>query len=117
MRLKCLKPFYNKKSIVKTEYKEIMRKCVQKVCHTRSGEINPGKIRSLVEGYIKKVKYYRKKKVGPSLKSSKSEGDKGLLGDAPGAITNSTDVTAPALHPSSLPKMTGKPATPIKNKS
>ena len=26
-----LKPFYNKKTISKTEYKDIMRKCVQKV--------------------------------------------------------------------------------------
>ena len=31
------------------------------VCNNRSGEINPTKIRELVEGYIKKIKYYRKK--------------------------------------------------------
>ena len=31
------------------------------VCNNRSGEINPTKIRDLVEGYIKKVKYYKKK--------------------------------------------------------
>ncbi|KAL7645785.1 UNVERIFIED_CONTAM: hypothetical protein RMT77_002681 [Armadillidium vulgare] len=57
----CLKPFYNKKTINKEDYKDIMKRCVQKVCHNKSGEINPNKIRSLVEGYIKKVKYYRKK--------------------------------------------------------
>lgn len=34
---------------------------VLQVCTNRSGEINPTKIRELVEGYIKKVKYYRKK--------------------------------------------------------
>lgn len=61
-----LKPFYNKKTIGKDDYKDIMRKCVQKVCHNRSGEINPTKIRGLVQGYIKKVKYYRKKMTGPA---------------------------------------------------
>lgn len=34
------------------------------VCHNKSGEINPVKIKALVEGYIRKVKYQRKKPSG-----------------------------------------------------
>ncbi|CAG2107181.1 unnamed protein product [Medioppia subpectinata] len=56
-----LKPHYQKRSITKDEYKDILRKSVPKICHSRSGEINPRKIKSLVEGYIKRYKYLKKK--------------------------------------------------------
>ncbi|XP_013794499.1 ankyrin repeat domain-containing protein 11-like [Limulus polyphemus] len=57
----AVKPYYNKKEITKDEYKEILRKSVPKVCHNESGEINPVKIKALVEGYVKKFKHQRKK--------------------------------------------------------
>lgn len=53
-----LKPHYNKKHVTKEEYKEILRRAVPKICHNRSGEINPAKIQALVEAYVKK---FRKK--------------------------------------------------------
>ncbi|XP_064480743.1 PHD and RING finger domain-containing protein 1-like isoform X2 [Ornithodoros turicata] len=56
-----LKPYYNRREITKEEYKDVLRKSVPKICHNKSGEINPVKIRALVEGYVKKVKYHRKK--------------------------------------------------------
>uniref|UniRef100_A0A336LMZ6 CSON005998 protein n=1 Tax=Culicoides sonorensis TaxID=179676 RepID=A0A336LMZ6_CULSO len=55
-----IKPHYNKKRITKEEYKEIMRKAVPKICHSRTGEINPVKIQALVEAYVKKVRQRRK---------------------------------------------------------
>ncbi|XP_076362228.1 uncharacterized protein LOC143253029 [Tachypleus tridentatus] len=57
----AVKPYYNKKEITKDEYKEILRKSVPKICHSESGEINPVKIKALVEGYVKKLKHQRKK--------------------------------------------------------
>merc|ERR1712141_782293 len=39
-----LKPFYNKKKISKCSYKDIMRKCVPKISHSKKGDINPTKI-------------------------------------------------------------------------
>jgi len=57
-----LKPAYNKKKITKEAYKEILRKTVPKVCHSRYGEINPSKIEKLVQGYIKKHQHMKKKK-------------------------------------------------------
>ena len=41
------------------------------ICHNKAGEINPVKIKALVEGYVKKFKYHRKResKVGTSKKS------------------------------------------------
>lgn len=55
-----LKPYYNKKKITKDEYKDIMRKAVPKICHNKSGEINPFKIQKLVEAYVRKVKHSKK---------------------------------------------------------
>ncbi|XP_071444056.1 serine/arginine repetitive matrix protein 2-like [Hetaerina americana] len=57
----ALKPHYNKKHLSKDEYKDILRRSVPKICHNRSGEINPIKIRSLVEAYVRKFRYARKK--------------------------------------------------------
>ncbi|XP_033752451.1 histone acetyltransferase KAT6A-like isoform X2 [Pecten maximus] len=52
----ALKPFYNTKQVSKEQYKEILRKAVPKVCHSKSGDINPVKIKVLVEAYVSKYK-------------------------------------------------------------
>jgi len=56
-----LKPAYNNRKISKEAYKEILRKTVPKVCHSRYGEINPLKIEKLVQGYIKKYQHLKRK--------------------------------------------------------
>ncbi|XP_043083476.1 PHD and RING finger domain-containing protein 1 isoform X2 [Puntigrus tetrazona] len=58
----AIKPFYQKRDITKEEYKEILRKAVQKVCHSKSGEINPVKVANLVKAYVEKYKHARKHK-------------------------------------------------------
>ncbi|KAM4617323.1 LOW QUALITY PROTEIN: PHD and RING finger domain-containing protein 1 [Discoglossus pictus] len=63
----AIKPFYQKREITKEEYKEILRKAVQKICHSKSGEINPVKVVNLVKAYVDRYKHLRKHK--------KSEGD------------------------------------------
>ncbi|KAM9503359.1 uncharacterized protein phrf1 isoform 1-T1 [Salvelinus alpinus] len=60
----AIKPFYQKKDITKEEYKEIVRKAVQKVCHSKSGEINPVKVAILVKAYVDKYKHDRKHRKG-----------------------------------------------------
>lgn len=87
----CLKPYYIKKHVNKEEYKEILRRAVPKVmnhfqlyrpacsscsqpakslldfqfgfqvCHSKTGEINPFKIRELVDAYVRKFRHSRKK--------------------------------------------------------
>merc|ERR1719266_3194977 len=61
-----LKPFYNRKRITKEDYKEILRKCVPKVCHSKKGDINPTKIQKLVKGYVRKYHHSRKKMLNSS---------------------------------------------------
>ncbi|XP_046580782.1 PHD and RING finger domain-containing protein 1-like [Haliotis rubra] len=56
----AIKPFYSSKKINKDEYKEILRKAVPKVCHSKSGDVNPVKIRALVDAYVSKVRKGRK---------------------------------------------------------
>ncbi|KAM6154795.1 protein SCAF11 [Erethizon dorsatum] len=56
----AIKPFYQNKDITKEEYKEIVRKAVDKVCHSKSGEVNPTKVANLVKAYVDKYKYSRK---------------------------------------------------------
>ncbi|KAG1663201.1 PHD and RING finger domain-containing protein 1 [Nymphon striatum] len=58
----ALKPYYHKRDISKDDYKEIMRKAVPKICHNKSGEINPVRIKSLIEGYAKRCRHQRKKR-------------------------------------------------------
>ncbi|KAI4825354.1 hypothetical protein KUCAC02_021039 [Chaenocephalus aceratus] len=58
----AIKPFYQNRDIDKDEYKEILRKAVQKVCHSKSGEINPVKVGNLVKAYVDKFKHARKHK-------------------------------------------------------
>lgn len=55
-----LKPHYNKKHITKDEYKDVLRRAVPKICHNKSGEINPKKIQNLVEAYVKKLRQSKK---------------------------------------------------------
>lgn len=55
-----IKPFYNKKQINKDEYKDIMRRAVPKICHSRTGEINPIKIQKLIKAYVRKVRARRR---------------------------------------------------------
>lgn len=59
-----LKPHYNKKHVTKEQYKDILRKAVPKICHNKSGEINPIKIHALIEAYVKKYRIMNKKKSG-----------------------------------------------------
>ncbi|XP_017883557.1 serine/arginine repetitive matrix protein 2-like isoform X2 [Ceratina calcarata] len=56
-----LKPHYTKKHVTKEEYKDIMRKAVPKICHNKTGEINPKKIAHLIEAYVKKCRSSKKK--------------------------------------------------------
>lgn len=72
------------------------------MCHNKSGEINPTKIRGLVQGYIKKVKYYRKKQTA----------------DAPSAKQQAAPAAEPTSQPTFIliPKV-AKPPTPIKSKA
>ncbi|XP_054632559.1 PHD and RING finger domain-containing protein 1 isoform X2 [Dunckerocampus dactyliophorus] len=62
----AIKPFYQRRDINKEEYKEILRKAVQKVCHSKSGEINPVKVGNLVKAYVEKYKHARKQKKSES---------------------------------------------------
>ncbi|XP_028263835.1 PHD and RING finger domain-containing protein 1 isoform X2 [Parambassis ranga] len=63
----AIKPFYQRRDINKDEYKEILRKAVQKVCHSKSGEINPVKVGNLVKAYVDKYKHARKHKKEENL--------------------------------------------------
>ncbi|KAL6474094.1 hypothetical protein MHYP_G00176550 [Metynnis hypsauchen] len=73
----AIKPFYQKRDITKEEYKEILRKAVQKVCHSKSGEINPVKVANLVRAYVDKYKHARKHhKSGSSGQSQSAEDTK-----------------------------------------
>ncbi|XP_015111930.1 uncharacterized protein LOC107037735 [Diachasma alloeum] len=56
-----LKPHYTKKHVTKEEYKDIMRKAVPKICHNKTGEINPKKIAQLVEAYVRKCRSNKRK--------------------------------------------------------
>ncbi|KAJ6664956.1 hypothetical protein lerEdw1_005187, partial [Lerista edwardsae] len=62
----AIKPFYQKREITKEEYKDILRKAVQKICHSKSGEINPVKVANLVKAYVEKYKHMRKHKKADS---------------------------------------------------
>ncbi|XP_063621933.1 PHD and RING finger domain-containing protein 1 [Cydia splendana] len=57
-----LKPHYTRKRVSKEEYKDILRRAVPKICHNKTGEINPTKIQALVEAYVKKAR--KKHKLG-----------------------------------------------------
>lgn len=52
----ALRPFYQNRTINKEQYKDVLRKAVPKICHSKNGEISPVKIRSLVDAYVKKMR-------------------------------------------------------------
>ncbi|KAK0085225.1 hypothetical protein PV325_005560 [Microctonus aethiopoides] len=62
-----LKPHYTKKHVTKEEYKDIMRKAVPKICHNRTGEINPKKIAQLIEAYVKRCRNNKRKGASTGL--------------------------------------------------
>ncbi|KRT82684.1 hypothetical protein AMK59_4139 [Oryctes borbonicus] len=67
-----LKPHYNKKHINKEEYKDILRRAVPKICHNKSGEINPQKIQNLIEAYVKKIRHSKKVTSSSSVNPQKA---------------------------------------------
>ncbi|XP_073907926.1 PHD and RING finger domain-containing protein 1 isoform X1 [Castor canadensis] len=58
----AIKPFYQKREVTKEEYKDILRKAVQKICHSKSGQINPVKVANLVKAYVDKYRHMRRHK-------------------------------------------------------
>ncbi|XP_053779984.1 PHD and RING finger domain-containing protein 1 isoform X3 [Desmodus rotundus] len=58
----AIKPFYQKREVTKEEYKDILRKAVQKICHSKSGEINPVKVGNLVKAYVGKYRHMRRRR-------------------------------------------------------
>ncbi|XP_036895116.1 PHD and RING finger domain-containing protein 1 isoform X1 [Sturnira hondurensis] len=58
----AIKPFYQKREVTKDEYKDILRKAVQKICHSKSGEINPVKVGNLVKAYVGKYRHMRRRR-------------------------------------------------------
>ncbi|MEQ2271649.1 PHD and RING finger domain-containing protein 1 [Xenotaenia resolanae] len=80
----AIKPFYQKRDINKDEYKEILRKAVQKVCHSKSGEINPVKVGNLIKAYVEKYKHARKHKKGEdSAKVPEDQSEQMKISDSP----------------------------------
>ncbi|XP_028306489.1 PHD and RING finger domain-containing protein 1 isoform X2 [Gouania willdenowi] len=80
----AIKPYYQGREINKEEYKEILRKAVQKVCHSKSGEINPIKVGNLVKAYVDKYKHARKpKKEEESEKPVEVQCDAMIISDSP----------------------------------
>ncbi|XP_077121510.1 protein SCAF11 isoform X2 [Ranitomeya variabilis] len=57
----AIKQYYQNKEITKDEYKEIVKKAVDKVCHSKSGEVDSTKVATLVKAYVDKYKHSRKK--------------------------------------------------------
>ncbi|XP_069765567.1 serine/arginine repetitive matrix protein 2 isoform X2 [Narcine bancroftii] len=70
----AIKPFYQRKEINKEDYKDILRKAVHKICHSKSGEINPVKVANLVKAYVEKYKYSRRHNKRPEDSSLHSNG-------------------------------------------
>ncbi|KAJ8253581.1 hypothetical protein COCON_G00201930 [Conger conger] len=73
----AIKPYYQRKDINKDEYKDILRKAVHKICHSRTGEINPVKVSNLVKLYVQRYKYFRKH--GRSMEEEEREGEQTVL--------------------------------------
>ncbi|KAJ8245851.1 hypothetical protein GJAV_G00260990 [Gymnothorax javanicus] len=70
----AIKPYYQRKDITKEDYKDILRKAVNKICHSRSGEINPVKVNNLVKLYVQRYKYFRKH--GRKMDEEEKEGER-----------------------------------------
>ncbi|KAJ8347328.1 hypothetical protein SKAU_G00287290 [Synaphobranchus kaupii] len=73
----AIKPYYQRKDIDKNEYKDILRKAVNKICHSRTGEINPVKVNNLVKLYVQRYKYFRKH--GRRMDEEEREGEQTML--------------------------------------
>lgn len=58
----AIKAFYQKREVAKEEYKDILHKAVQKICHSKSGEINPVKVANLVKAYVDKYRHMCRRK-------------------------------------------------------
>ncbi|KAJ3597197.1 hypothetical protein NHX12_003597 [Muraenolepis orangiensis] len=71
----AIKPYYQRKDIDKDEYKEIVRKAVQKVCHSKSGAIDPVKVANLVKAYVDKYKHMRKRQKPDGLDNADEASD------------------------------------------
>lgn len=78
-----LKPYYHRRTVNKLQYKEILRKAVPKICHSKSGEINPNKIQALVVSYVRKYKHANKRQ----HKVPGMGGDQAVVGTVPAAGT------------------------------
>ncbi|XP_056429961.1 protein SCAF11 isoform X2 [Hyla sarda] len=63
----AIKQYYQNKDITKDEYKEIVKKAVDKVCHSKSGEVDSAKVANLVKAYVDKYKHSRKKGTDDNL--------------------------------------------------
>ncbi|XP_064178106.1 splicing factor, arginine/serine-rich 19-like [Anguilla rostrata] len=83
----AIKPYYQRKDITKEEYKDILRKAVHKICHSRTGEINPVKVSNLVKLYVQRYKYFRKH--GRKMDEEEREGAGGGVTSEPGALHSS----------------------------
>nr|XP_012311509.1 PHD and RING finger domain-containing protein 1 isoform X5 [Aotus nancymaae] len=73
----AIKPFYQKREVTKEEYKDILRKAVQKICHSKSGEINPVKVANLVKAYVGKYRHMRRHKKVESGEEPPAQGAEG----------------------------------------
>ncbi|XP_063639706.1 PHD and RING finger domain-containing protein 1 isoform X14 [Pan troglodytes] len=73
----AIKPFYQKREVTKEEYKDILRKAVQKICHSKSGEINPVKVANLVKAYVDKYRHMRRHKKPEAGEEPPTQGAEG----------------------------------------
>ncbi|XP_074227413.1 PHD and RING finger domain-containing protein 1 isoform X1 [Camelus bactrianus] len=73
----AIKPFYQKREVTKDEYKDILRKAVQKICHSKSGEINPVKVGNLVKAYVDKYRRMRRHRRAEASEEPPAPGPEG----------------------------------------
>ncbi|XP_066894035.1 PHD and RING finger domain-containing protein 1 isoform X4 [Kogia breviceps] len=73
----AIKPFYQKREVTKDEYKDILRKAVQKICHSKSGEINPVKVGNLVKAYVDKYRHMRRHRRAEASEEQPAQGAEG----------------------------------------
>uniref|UniRef100_A0A8W7P8I5 SFR19-like C-terminal domain-containing protein n=1 Tax=Anopheles coluzzii TaxID=1518534 RepID=A0A8W7P8I5_ANOCL len=85
-----IKPYYNKKQINKDEYKDILRRAVPKICHSRTGEINPIKIQKLIKAYVRKIR--GKRRISKKGSGGGGGGGGGVLGQLGMPMANSNSI-------------------------
>jgi PHD and RING finger domain-containing protein 1 len=65
----ALMPHFKRKYINKEEYKDILKKSVIKVSQSKDNDINPNKIKKLIEGYVERCNlFYANKMTKRTLK-------------------------------------------------